>query len=59
MYKPLFLGINDADPWIIYPILIFLALGLLLIAGIIAYYAGIYILKIITWTWKHLIPSKR
>jgi hypothetical protein len=47
MYKPLFLGISNADPVVLYGLLIFLLAGLILLAGIIAYLACYYILKLV------------
>ena len=47
MYKPLLLGINNADPFVLYGLLIILFLGLISIAGIMVYFTGYYIIKTI------------
>jgi hypothetical protein len=47
MYKPLLLGINNADPFVLYGFLIILFLGLISIAGIMVYFTGYYIIKTI------------
>jgi len=47
MYKPLLLGISNANPVVLYGVLIFLFLSLISIAGIIVYFTGFYIIKLI------------
>ena len=46
MYKPLFLGISNADPVVLYGFLIVVFAGLISIAGIILYFTGYYIIKL-------------
>jgi hypothetical protein len=50
MYKPLFLGINNAPIWalpVVCGIVIAFIIGFILMAGIIVYFAVCYIIKII------------
>jgi hypothetical protein len=47
MYKPLFLGISNADPIVLYGFLIIVFAGLISIAGIVLYFTGYYIIKLV------------
>ncbi len=51
MYKPLFLGISNAGPsFILVPIaLLVFFVGLFLIACIIVYFTGYYLIKLFGW----------
>jgi hypothetical protein len=46
MYKPLFLGINNADPVVAYGLLILIFCGLISAAGLILYFTGYYMIKL-------------
>jgi hypothetical protein len=48
MYKPIFLGINNATSGgllVIFGILIFMVVALIVLAGLMIYYTGYYIIK--------------
>jgi hypothetical protein len=47
MYKPLILGISNANPVVLYGLLIFLLVGLILFAGVIVYFTGYYMMKLV------------
>jgi hypothetical protein len=59
MNHQLLLGISDADPWVLYPFLIAIMFGLLSIAGMIVFFSGYYILKLMNWIRKLLTGSKQ
>jgi hypothetical protein len=59
MYKPLLLGINNADPLVLYGFLIALFLGLISIAGIIVYFTGYYIIKLIRWIRRNSMKNRQ
>jgi hypothetical protein len=59
MYKPLFLGISNADPLVLYGFLIALFLGLISIAGIIVYFTGYYIIKFVRWIRRNSIKNRQ
>ncbi len=46
MHKPLFLGISNADPLVLYGFLIVGFAGIISCAGIIVYFTGYYIIKL-------------
>jgi hypothetical protein len=55
MYKPILLGINNATPGgmlVILAFLIFMASALIVLAGLMIYYTGYYIIKSIRWMRK-------
>ena len=45
MYKPLLLGISNADPVVVYGVLIVILLGFISFACICFYHTGCYIIK--------------
>jgi hypothetical protein len=49
MYKLFLLGISNADPVVLYGVLIVLFLGLTSIAGLIVYFTGYCVVKLIRW----------
>jgi len=59
MYKPILLGISNADPWVIYPVLLVLILGLLSIAGIIVFFTGFYIRKLLILICNYSMKNKQ
>ena len=59
MYKPLLLGISNADPLVLYGFLIALFLGLISIAGIIVYFTGYYIIKLVRWIRRNSMKNRQ
>jgi hypothetical protein len=53
MYKPRFLGISNADPLVLSGFLIALMVSLIVIACLIFYFAGYYLIKLIRWIRKN------
>jgi hypothetical protein len=49
MYRPLFLGISNADPLVLYGFLIALTLSTIVVVGLILYFIGYYIIKLVRW----------
>jgi hypothetical protein len=49
MYKPLFLGISNADPIVAYGVLIIIAVWLLIATGIALYFIGLCIKIVFNW----------
>jgi hypothetical protein len=62
MYKPIFLGINDATPgeWLpIFAVIIFLALGLVVTAATFAYFTVYYMIKLTRRTRKNSMRNRQ
>jgi hypothetical protein len=59
MYKPLFLGISNADPLVLYGFLIALMLSLIVIACLIVYFTGYYIIKLIRWIRNNSMKNRQ